>query len=246
MKQNLKKYRLFLLLQLIFISAGCFAQSSVIVKDSLKSEQLFLISDRDIYCVEETMHVKVYNLNTQQTKGLNWSNIVYCDLVTPDGRSVAKDKFLVSNNSADGNLFIPRNVISGNYYLRTYTKWMRNQSPYSFNYKQIKIINPFNFEVLTKSIATGDKIMIENLEKGKSNSIIIKKPDSTFLRNNTIQFEIKSSCVNCIQKSMTISVVRKGTNHSNYLQIKGFDEKIKEVKYVPETRGGLFVGKSCE
>jgi len=240
MKVNLKYYQLFLVL-LLSLQAKSFAQS--FNNDSLIFEQLYLISDRDIYCVDETIHVKIYCQYSSQTKGLDWSNVVYCELITPDGRPVVKNKFLVSNKCALGDLSIPRSVISGNYYLRSYTKWMRNQSPYSYNYKQIKIVNPFSIEVIPNIVSKDDKIKVENSEKQKTDFVSITKSDSAFLRNELVQLTIKTKRGDFLPNSTTLSVVKKGTNHSNYLKIDGFERKISEIKYIPETRGVSLSGK---
>jgi hypothetical protein len=221
---------------------GLKAKSSEIDKETLPCEQLYLVSDRDVYCVDEVIHIKVYCQNSSQ-QGFEWSKIVYCEVITPDGRSLAKEKFLITDNYAKGDLVIPRNVLSGNYYLRTYTRWMRNHSPYSFNYKPIKIINPYTSELLTSFIASDEKIRIQNSEKGNCNLILIEKHDSIFPANGLIGFHLKASCDNCFQNNLTISIVKKGTVHTNYLRIDGFDDKINEINYLPETRGVSISGK---
>jgi hypothetical protein len=231
------------MLLMLALSTGVFAQSTELVADSLPVERLHLLVDRDVYCVEEAIHFNIINVRNKNEVISTWSNIVYCEIVTPDGRSIVKGKFQIVDNCANGQFYIPRNTLSGNYYLRAYTKWMRNQSPYSFSYKSIKIINPFTTEVLTNVVSSDETIKSSIIEIAKSNLISVVKMDSIFQRGKNVEFQINANCLNCIKNNITVSVVKKGISHSTYLHLDGIDNQICKVNYIPETRGVSLTGK---
>jgi hypothetical protein len=75
---------------------------------------------------------------------------MYVELINWDGTKIGSSKVPVTDNLASGSIQIPVDIISGNYFLRAYTKWMRNFSPYSYTYIPVKIVNP-----LSKAIVAG-------------------------------------------------------------------------------------------
>jgi hypothetical protein len=77
------------------------------------------------------------------------SKILYAEIISPDIRQVSGGKFQILNQSAEGNLIIPDDIISGFYYLRVYTKYMRNNGPASYAYVGLRIVNPSRIEVMS-------------------------------------------------------------------------------------------------
>jgi hypothetical protein len=75
------------------------------------------------------------------------SRILYCEIITPAGNKIAGGKYLILNSASSGDLTIPQDVVSGNYYIRSYTKFMRNEGPTAYNYTLIKIVNPNRSEI---------------------------------------------------------------------------------------------------
>ena len=61
--------------------------------------------------------------------------------------TITKAKFRITNGIATGFLNIPDNISTGNYYLRTYTQFMRNYSAYLYPTSLLSIINPNNIAV---------------------------------------------------------------------------------------------------
>ncbi len=80
---------------------------------------------------------------------VHWSNVIYVELIRWNGEKIAQAKFKLFENSASGYLTIPKTLLSGNYYIRAYTKWMRNFPVEDYFYKLIKVINPFESEIDT-------------------------------------------------------------------------------------------------
>ena len=57
------------------------------------------------------------------------SKVVYTELITPIGDKINEGKQEIKDLHFSGEISIPENTLSGYYYLRSYTKWMRNGSP---------------------------------------------------------------------------------------------------------------------
>jgi hypothetical protein len=89
------------------------------------------------------------------------SRILYVDIITPDGTRVTGGKYQVELLSAHGYVKIPEESITGIYYLKSYTRFMRNGNPESYHYVMLKIINPYKTEVLTVQ-GNGDTAMQAN------------------------------------------------------------------------------------
>ena len=73
-----------------------------------------------------------------------WSKVLYVELINWNGVKLANLKLKLDKSGSSASLQIPGDLLSGNYYLRAYTKWMRNFSVNDYEYRLIKIVNPYN------------------------------------------------------------------------------------------------------
>ena len=119
------------------------------------NERIEVMTDRYIYGVGEKILFAGINISPPELKAICWSRVLYLELLTPGGTSVARGKFPMSCSRASGCLPIPENLLTGNYYLVAYTKWMRNFSPMNFHYQKIKIINPYTSQLETSNFTNG-------------------------------------------------------------------------------------------
>ena len=101
-----------------------------------------------------------FNTSPPAIKNACWSRVIYIHLINPEGRSFRQGKFHADCHGASGSLEIPEDLLTGNYYLCAYTKWMRNFSPDRYSYVPVKIINPYSEELersmVIDSAGTGD------------------------------------------------------------------------------------------
>ena len=93
-------------------------------KDS--GEEIFLETDRQFYCIDERIYFEARYTFDYPIDDVHWSNVLYVELIKWNGDRIAQAKYKLYENSASGYLTIPKTLHSGNYYLRAYTKWMRN------------------------------------------------------------------------------------------------------------------------
>jgi hypothetical protein len=118
-------------------------------------EHLEVFTDRNLYVVEESIRFRAdYFL-----KGLPgeqpWSSVLYAELVGPEGQRITSGKFGHSRGIFAGTLQIPSGTLTGNYFLKCYTRWMRNSGPDSYSYTPVKIVNPYRAEIAGQSDARG-------------------------------------------------------------------------------------------
>ena len=111
-------------------------------------EQIQVFTDRSVYAVDETIHFRADHRVSGPIGANPWSSVLYVELIASTGEALAQGKYQISWGKAEGAISIPSASLTGNYYLKCYTRWMRNQGPDSFSYTPLKIINPYRSEVI--------------------------------------------------------------------------------------------------
>jgi len=114
-------------------------------------EEVQLFTDRNLYAVDETIYFVAEYRVSGALESSYWSSVLYVELVGPEGNAAAQGKYLLFGERVEGSLQIPASVLTGNYALKCYTRWMRNQGPASFAYMPLKIVNPFRAEVVAQA-----------------------------------------------------------------------------------------------
>ena len=114
--------------------------------DSVNSnlnEKVCLLTDRNLYVIGEKVMFSAFIVHSPSFGEYDWSKVLYLELIGANGNPVIQTKHLITDFKADGYLQLPDNILTGNYYLKAYTRWMQNFSSYSYAWIRIKIINPF-------------------------------------------------------------------------------------------------------
>lgn len=114
-------------------------------------ERLTIFTDRSLYLVNESIHFRA-EIKNDVLKDESWSTVLYAELITSTGRSIAQAKYPINNGVSTGDLPIPASTLTGNYFLKCYTRWMRNFNPEEFSFVPLRIINPYRIEVEESSI----------------------------------------------------------------------------------------------
>ena len=110
------------------------------------SEHLNLSTDRSIYAVGESLQFRA-DQSVSGVEAQEWSTVLYVELVTASGNAIAQGKFTLKDGVSTGSLQIPSGTLTGSYYLKSYTRWMRNSGSGTFSFTPLKIINPNRPEV---------------------------------------------------------------------------------------------------
>jgi len=122
-----------------------------------RPEKLIVFTDRSLYAVNESILFSALLQSGADSYPEPGSEILYAELVNTSGVAVAKGKYPISENRSSGHISIPSSIASGIYYLRFYTRWMRNFGARDFTYIPIRVVNPY----------TNDRTL-EYPENGKS------------------------------------------------------------------------------
>jgi hypothetical protein len=108
----------------------------------LPQEKIYVHFDRPYYTVGETIWFKAYLAVGPDHQPTAKNNTVYAELLNEKSQLIQRLNLLTMSGSAAGNFDLPDTLSSGNYTVRAYTNWMKNQEEDYFFHRQIKIFNP--------------------------------------------------------------------------------------------------------
>jgi len=239
---------------LFLLSNNCFSQALSeqsfynIAKPKDSGEEIILETDRQFYCIDERIYFTAGYKFKYPIDNVHWSNVIYVELINWNGKKIAQAKFKLYENSASGYLTIPKTLLSGNYYIRAYTKWMRNFPVEDYNYKLIKVINPFESEIDQGPIQEPDKKFVHS-EPAKDNSyngIECSTDKSTYKQREKVDLTILLENHEIDYSNFCLSVAK-----ASYIDTKNYliqiPDKIsadeKSLIYLPEFRGISISGK---
>ncbi|NOQ91455.1 MAG: TonB-dependent receptor plug domain-containing protein, partial [Flavobacteriaceae bacterium] len=103
------------------------------------TEKVYLHLDKPYYTSGEDIWFKVYlvDANTLQSNAL--SKIVYVDLINPNNEIIDTRSITINKGGGNGEFRLSNNLISGQYYIRAYTNFMRNYDNKYFFKKNIYV-----------------------------------------------------------------------------------------------------------
>lgn len=221
----------------------------------LLKEKITLFTDRTLYISGEDIPFVAYILledsipnNTDDSELIlnhpqkTYSNVVYIELITPEGQSIVAGKFLCENSCGKGVISIPKDVLTGYYYIKAYTKFMRNSGPSVYSYTSLKIVNPLNPDILSYSPTSGINKDSTSLTKN-DNSLLILTDKSEYLTREAVNVQIKgTSAAKHLIKGMSISVIPENSFDDQPVTPLIFKDSLINQYYYPETNGISLTG----
>ena len=156
---------------------------------SLIREHVEVFTDRSIYAVNECINFRADLVIEGLSEGRMWSSILYVELVSTTGTSLAHAKFKLSDQVCYGMLPIPASALTGNYFLKCYTRWMRNTGPGNFSYTPLKIINPYRSEVANQ-ISGGETGLSNSRRDYMSGFLECAIPETSYESGEEIRLEL--------------------------------------------------------
>lgn len=214
-------------------------------------EKIRLFTDRGIYCVNENIYFTAEYSCINELDSLEWSKVLYVELIKWNGIKLVQMKLKLTRPGTSGSLEIPGNIISGNYYLRAYTKWMRNFSARDYAYLLVKIVNPFRsetdagpFEISIPSGSVTNNIARKNMIDG----VICTMDKDEYKPREWAEVKLNISDKKFSDPyNYCISVAQVGvidtTDQSYKPESASPNRSLSGVEYLPEIRGITISGE---
>ena len=234
-----------LLLLLIPVSPGIQAQ---ILPFGFTEEKIEAYTDRTLYISGEKVFFSAVVYHQPDSQCDEPSRIFYCELITPSGYRITGGKYLLQDAFGTGCLTIPEETLSGVYFLKFYTRVMRNYDTDHYQYILLKVVHPYKTEILP---APGDTHSIHLLslsgEQPRGDlSLNINTDKASFFPREEIHLEINEKQEKRLTGKVSISVIPAST-----CQVAVFQEQDNPVApsndvYHRESRGVSLSGKLIE
>jgi len=147
MLQYIDKMKVHLFFGLAFLASVCLSAQNTAREEltpylSDLSEEILLHTDRTLYVSGESVWFNAEYLVNGRKAQTKISKVLYVELFNSKAEPVIQKKFKIKNHSVQGMLEIPEGATPGNYVLRAYTKFQRNNSHYDYAYSYLVIFNP--------------------------------------------------------------------------------------------------------
>ena len=213
-------------------------------------ETFFLKTDRNLYAAGESIHFRAFNLSHPLLKENDWSTVLYLEVVNGRKVAVAQGKFPLDHGSVAGRLVLPDTISSGNFFLRAYTKWMRNFPPSGYSYVPLAIVNPqqLNLETLDYRSGTSregaepgmDQPMLQKL-KPLHQGLHCSTDASSYAKREKVTIQIGTGAELDPSQGLAVSVAKADYIDSAETCYSGLTVGIPQgpesVRFIPETRG---------
>ncbi len=201
-------------------------------------ESYRFLTDRSLYIAGEVIYFKVCNLSSRVVQEMNMSYVYYTELVSPTGYSHVRNKNKLDSTGAMGSMEIPDDIPTGTYFLKGYTKWMRNFGPENYSYLSVEVINPYTRTVLSVDTTTQSPVRFFSREtEQEADLFALENLESVYERRGPVQLELmqvlQESPLNCC-----VSVIRSGILKGQMESITDTDHQDWDhLQQIPETRG---------
>ncbi len=244
MRRNNVKYCL--AAGMLFFFVGFKTAWTQVVSDDVTAQRLvektLVITDRETYCANEDILFSALNISDKNLQDPAWSNVLYIQLLTPEGEVVVQEKYDFGQ-AATGALTIPKWVLTGNYYIRAYTRWMRDFSSETSFYKMIRIINPFHGELLEPQNGkmVSEEMLVATQPEGAG--IGIRMDKKQFHKRERVEVNLQLGNQAVYRDQVVISVIRKGTEKELIPKLGQAEKFTFSPDFIPETRGVSVSGK---
>jgi len=204
-----------------------------------KNDVVTLFTDRTLYISGESIEFSAYIINDD---GLA-SSVLYIELINPLGSKISHGKYLVVDNKTNGQISIPSDILSGYYYIKAYTRWMRNFYASEYLFLPIKIVNPYRNEVLSinKSNGNGNNLGFDFYDH--MTSTLTPNISTCSLRTKSM-IQINTEGLNSSLQWACLSIVPNNSlTYVKPINPKPINNNNNSTQYLPETQGFILSGK---
>lgn len=103
------------------------------------TEKAYLQFDKPYYIAGDTMYFKAYLTLGEQHVPSNLSGVLHVDLINPNNKISRSIILQVKDGVSWGDFSLPDSLPKGDYMVRAYTRWMRNNGDSAFFYRVIPV-----------------------------------------------------------------------------------------------------------
>lgn len=104
-------------------------------------EKVWVHTDKEFYLAGEICWFKLYDVDASLHRPLDLSKTAYLEWLDKNHRPVLQTKIGLREGHGGGSVYLPLTLASGNYTLRAYTSWMKNDGAEWFFEKTITVVN---------------------------------------------------------------------------------------------------------
>lgn len=134
-------FRKIVLIVLVSINS-CFAYAGNGFENNYQ-ERAFLKTDKGLYISGEIIWYSATLFDNSNGAVAEKNTFLYVEVLDSLNNSIIKQVSAIKNGYGSGSLQIPAEALSGNYFIRAYTAFMKNYGPEAFFHKQLTIVNTF-------------------------------------------------------------------------------------------------------
>lgn len=239
--------KLLIINSLSVITLNFYAQNSDTYKDNFKltskniNEKIILQTNRNIYAVNDIIRFNLFYLTNYSGKS-NWSSVVYIELLRQDGSAVIQKKFKFTGSGTSGYLEVPSNLLNGVYYLKAYTKWMRNLPSDNLGIKPVKIINLEENQLEGTGFKDDGENVLEVVKPEEYKNLEINIDKLTYGKREQAGIELVLSESHPDDFDYSISVVRQNTSLDEFYSVKDDAPLTENPGFLPEIKGIVISG----
>jgi len=187
-------------------------------------EKLFVHTDREQYIAGEKLWLKIYSMDEGLSYPLKISRIVYLELLDKDLNPRVQIKAGLEDGHGHSYISIPKSMITGNYTLRAYTQWMKNENPEFYFTKTISVINPYIAQKPSK-LSSKTSYTLDILPEGGNLVNGIRSQIGFKISDQNGKGVEASGWLTCLQtkKSVSLKTLYKGMGKFEFIPNKSLD-----------------------
>jgi len=172
-KDMINKKKLLIVFFVLAQASFCVVHGQQSLQDKFKSytakavhEKIYAHTDKEAYVAGEILWFKLYYVEADTHRPLQFSKLAYVELINEKGESVLQSKLSLDGLQDNGSFYLPTSLATGNYVLRAYTSWMKNFGSEYFFEKKIAIINTLTLPEKSQSSDTLSALRIDFFPEG--------------------------------------------------------------------------------
>ena len=241
MKSLKRNIAILLIPALMLTTAASFSQ------DELR-EEIAVHVDRNYYLPGEEIYFAVYCTEAGSGLPSRISVLANVELMNRQGELLLRKKLRLANGTGSGSMYIPMDLNSGEYMIRSYTSWMENFGPGTFHYTPLLIIHPSKKYIpVDEAAAHIDSLQYLKEEgTGKGSGIRIQGLEKTYDPRDSIVFTLEPIFDSGVPQTTTLSlsIARSESQYPFTPEIP--DDRFEkahlksgwdDLKYMPDMKG---------